>query len=245
MPAAAGQYGEPTKREIVDMRHYIIAIGVASVLLCGLTTADLYAGSESGGTHDTAAKLADAKCPVSGKPIDLSVRTMAKDGPVYFCCEDCVKPFKVDPGKYAAKVAEQRKVLRSLPRVQVSCPVSGDPIDKDVSIEHDGQKVYFCCKGCIPKYRKDHARYKARQEAGYTYQTRCPVMGDEIDPTAYVDFATGQRIYFCCKGCDKKFLATPAKYVAKLEVQGIKLDPAKVKRAEPGRPKVTARSKSD
>jgi Cu(I)/Ag(I) efflux system membrane fusion protein len=47
---------------------------------------------------------------------------------------------------------------------------------------------------------------------GESVQTLCPVMGNPIDKEIYVDYR-GVRVYFCCRGCDKKFLADPAKYI--------------------------------
>ncbi len=46
-------------------------------------------------------------------------------------------------------------------------------------------------------------------------QPRCPVMDAPIDPSVYVEYE-GKRVYFCCPGCDKKFLADPERYLDKL-----------------------------
>lgn len=46
-------------------------------------------------------------------------------------------------------------------------------------------------------------------------QTTCPVMGGPIDPNVYTEYK-GKRVYFCCKGCDKKFMENPEKYFDKL-----------------------------
>lgn len=47
-------------------------------------------------------------------------------------------------------------------------------------------------------------------------QTTCPVMaGNPINKTLFVEYE-GKKVYFCCKGCEDKFLADPAQYVAKL-----------------------------
>jgi YHS domain-containing protein len=51
-------------------------------------------------------------------------------------------------------------------------------------------------------------------------QTTCPVQGGNIDKNVYVDYK-GQRIYFCCKGCDKEFKKNPDKYLEKLKSQGV------------------------
>jgi Cu(I)/Ag(I) efflux system membrane fusion protein len=48
-----------------------------------------------------------------------------------------------------------------------------------------------------------------------TVQTTCPVMGGPIDPKVYTEYK-GKRVYFCCKGCDKKFLENPELYLDKL-----------------------------
>lgn len=47
-------------------------------------------------------------------------------------------------------------------------------------------------------------------------QEKCPVMGLPINEDIYVDYK-GRRIYFCCDGCDDKFLENPEKYLAKLD----------------------------
>jgi YHS domain-containing protein len=168
-------------------------------------------------------------CPVMDEPIDISVSTPGDQGPVYFCCADCVKKYSEKPDKYAAKVAEQRKALAHRPKVQVSCPLDGQPVDSKVSIEEKGQKVYFCCDKCPAEYQKDPAKYAAKLANAYTYQTQCPVMKEEIDPAVYTDLPTEQRVYFCCKKCVGKFKESPEKYVAALETQGMYVDPEKAK----------------
>jgi YHS domain-containing protein len=46
-------------------------------------------------------------------------------------------------------------------------------------------------------------------------QPLCPVMDTPIDPAVYVEYE-GKRVYFCCPGCDEKFLADPERYLDKL-----------------------------
>lgn len=48
-----------------------------------------------------------------------------------------------------------------------------------------------------------------------TQQTTCPVMGGPIDPEVYTEYE-GKRVYFCCEGCDRKFLEDPEQYLDKL-----------------------------
>ncbi|TAN39094.1 MAG: hypothetical protein EPN23_00515 [Verrucomicrobia bacterium] len=56
-------------------------------------------------------------------------------------------------------------------------------------------------------------------------QTVCPVMGGKINTNLFVD-AEGKRIYVCCPDCLPELKQNPAKYIRKLEQQGVKLDAA-------------------
>jgi YHS domain-containing protein len=153
---------------------------------------------------------------------------MTDDGPVYFCCEMCIPKFKKDPQKYAEKVATQRSVLAKFDRIQVSCPVDDKVVDGKITASVGGQTIAFCSKECQAEYEKSPAEFKARLAGSYTYQTLCPVTGEKIQPSAFTDLPTGQRIYFCCPSCSPKLLKDPAKFAPKLAEQGITIDPEKV-----------------
>lgn len=167
-------------------------------------------------------------CPVMGEPIDFAVMEKTDDGPVYFCCKMCIKDYRAKPEKFAKKVAAQREALAALPKVQVTCPITGRPVDQKAVYEKDGDKTYFCCKMCLSKFTQDPGKYKEKLADCFTYQTKCPVMGEEIDPKVSTTLYNGLKLYYCCARCDKKFRENPAKYVANLEAQGIKIDPKKV-----------------
>ena len=61
-----------------------------------------------------------------------------------------------------------------------------------------------------------------RASAQGTPQTVCPVMGGKINKELYVD-VEGKRIYVCCGGCIDPIKKDGAKFVKKLEDQGITL----------------------
>ena len=46
-------------------------------------------------------------------------------------------------------------------------------------------------------------------------QTICPIMGEPIDKNIYVEIL-GKKVYFCCEGCEQKFMEEPEKYLDKL-----------------------------
>jgi YHS domain-containing protein len=51
-------------------------------------------------------------------------------------------------------------------------------------------------------------------------QTTCPVLGGKISKEFYADYK-GQRVYFCCSGCDAEFKKDPEKYLQKMKEQGV------------------------
>lgn len=56
-----------------------------------------------------------------------------------------------------------------------------------------------------------------------SYQTRCPVMGGNIDKKFHADYG-GKRVYFCCSGCLEDFKKDPGKYIKKMEEAGVTLE---------------------
>ncbi|MEW6251587.1 MAG: hypothetical protein AB1716_13140 [Planctomycetota bacterium] len=169
-------------------------------------------------------------CPIMEEPIDLTVKTMTADGPVYFCCDMCIPKYEKDPAKYAGKVKAQRAALAKLPKVQVACPVSGKAIDKKVAVEQSGEKIYFCCPDCPEKFKKDPAAFRGKLAASYTYQVKCPVSGQDIDPAAHTEIQGGNKVYFCCPKCISRFTSEPEKYAENLEKQGVFIDTKAMKK---------------
>jgi YHS domain-containing protein len=53
-------------------------------------------------------------------------------------------------------------------------------------------------------------------------QTICPLMGGKINKEIYADH-DGKRVYFCCTMCIDTFKKDPAKYIEKMEKEGISL----------------------
>ena len=128
-------------------------------------------------------------------------------------------------GKNEPASQEQKAEIK----LQTTCPVMGGAIDRNQYIDHDGKRVYICCKGCEAPLKKDPAKYiKALEDKGVTVaslQTKCPVMGGKIDRALYVDH-DGKRIYVCCQGCIVTVKKDSAKYITSLEKQGVALYPA-------------------
>lgn len=192
-------------------RWMVITLGLAMLL----TVKGFSAGKEEG-------KKFSATCPVSGKPAIESSSVEMKDGSkVYFCCENCPKAYEKDPKKFATKANAQ--LLETGQIVEVACPLTGEPLDKNAKAKVGSVEVAFCCEKCLAKFNKaadDDAKLKmafsnAALKKGFTHQTSCPVSGKEIDPSAMVEYK-GEKVYFCCPNCPKAFEADPEKFVSKL-----------------------------
>lgn len=64
----------------------------------------------------------------------------------------------------------------------------------------------------------------ADKGASVKSQTSCPVMGGPVNKSIHADH-DGKRVYFCCGKCVDAFNQDPAKYIQKLEAEGVTLDP--------------------
>ena len=73
----------------------------------------------------------------------------------------------------------------------------------------------------------DEGKHKEHSDAGQLAakkaQTTCPVMGSAVNTNLYVDY-DGKRIYVCCKECLETVKKDPAKYISKLENNGVALE---------------------
>ncbi len=56
----------------------------------------------------------------------------------------------------------EQAVVAAKETEQTTCPVmEGRDIDKDIFVEFQGKKVYFCCEPCTGKFNADPAKYVA------------------------------------------------------------------------------------
>ncbi len=42
---------------------------------------------------------------------------------------------------------------------QAACLVMGGKVNKEVYVDYQGQRVYFCCPACIEVFKKDPEKY--------------------------------------------------------------------------------------
>ncbi len=123
------------------------------------------------------------------------------------------------------------------------CGMTVNPATAKASHEHEGRTYYFCCAGCQGKFAADPAKYlspdwkpQGMGHGGHAAPMTLhrpgaqppapgaqrpapaidPVCGMTVDPAkAKASFEhEGRTYYFCCAGCQGKFAADPAKYLA-------------------------------
>jgi YHS domain-containing protein len=112
-----------------------------------------------------------AVCIVSGESLieegeDVGVDTVVKNRLFRVCCKKCAAKVKADPAKYFAKL-DQAVIKAQLAHYPLkTCIVReksalgsmGEPVNMVVGM----QMVRFCCDSCIPKFKKDPAKFLAR-----------------------------------------------------------------------------------
>jgi YHS domain-containing protein len=110
---------------------------------------------------------AQTLCPVMGGEINKEVYTDHEGTRVYFCCPGCIGKFNSDPETYIQKMEKEGIVLERAPKAQTHCPVMGGEINKKVYQDYKGKRVYFCCPGCLEKFKADPDSYiKKLEEQG-------------------------------------------------------------------------------
>lgn len=93
------------------------------------------------------------KCPITGNAVDRKVSAEVNGKTVYFCCADCIAPYKKDPAKY-------KTALANAYTHQTICPVMKNPIDPKSSVKlATGETIYFCCPGCDGRLRAQPAKF--------------------------------------------------------------------------------------
>lgn len=153
-------------------------------------------------------------CPVTGEKIDRQVSVQFRGRKVYFASAAARDKFNADPYAYADAVKRQWHALRPL-RLQVACPVTGQPVDPAVSAERpadaaalDDAPLYFASEDARAAWLKDPKAFDTRLATCYTFQTICPCGFSEAKPN--ISLKVGDRtIYFCCTGCRAGFEHDP------------------------------------
>ena len=134
---------------------------LAGLLIAGAALANEGDGNQSKKTEQTKI-VPQTTCPIMGGKINKNLY-VDKDGKrIFVCCKGCIAPVQTDFAKYAKKIEAGGETVATL---QTTCPVMGGKINKELYVDHDGKRVYVCCKGCIAAVKKAPQKYIKKLEA--------------------------------------------------------------------------------
>lgn len=118
----------------------------------------------------------------------------------------------------AEPVAEGPTVIHA--GTQTHCPIGGGEVVEEVFVDHEGQRIYFCCPGCDGPFLKDPAKHLsdigAKGQTVASVQTICPVSGEAINSEVWVDHG-GRRVFFSDTKHVAVFTAAPGEYLSNLK----------------------------
>jgi Cu+-exporting ATPase len=142
----------------------------------------------------------------------------------YFCSSHCADKFRHDPAHYVNQNAAQTSgqnsasphlssshahgsiaTQESSPKEKDSAAKQKDPVcGMDVNLatakhtfEHAGKTHYFCCSGCLEKFRADPGRYLAPKASTSVVQLGAPASSHSTHPSPTTTTAADERFYVC------------------------------------------------
>ena len=156
----------------------VILLSVAGVIATSAAYAECGACDTNSGMKADGPKAAvepakaiklQVNCPVMGGAIDKSIYIDHAGKRIYMCCKGCIAALKKDPAMYIKKLEAEGITVAAL---QTTCPVTGGKIDKSLYVDHDGKRIYLCCKDCVAPVQKDPAKFiNAMEDSGVVLET--------------------------------------------------------------------------
>lgn len=184
-------------------------------------------------------------CPVTGEPIlNKDNKAVMFGRTVYFCCPGCLDEAKKSPAAYLKKTHKEQliavknakpaehdhhamaqdnatggetKFLGKGDGIE-TCPVTGEPVNKNLKYEVAGKTFYVCCEGCADTVKKNPGAYLKGAEAKVAFLGKgdgietCPVTGEPVNKSLKHE-VNGQTFYVCCDGCAETVKKNPAAYL--------------------------------
>ncbi|MHC4161909.1 MAG: hypothetical protein ACYTDU_00940 [Planctomycetota bacterium] len=107
--------------------------------------------------------------------------------------------------------------------LNLTCPIGGEEIDDDTTLDWGGIRVHFCCPGCEKKFKKNPAKalaklgLKVKGKKGKPVvdlaNAKCPIMGGKTKESVFSVHGS-VRVRHCCPGCGPKTAKDPEKAFA-------------------------------
>jgi len=98
-------------------------------------------------------------CPVTGEPVNKNLKGEALGRTYYVCCEGCLATVKKNPEAYLKPAPKKEVAFLGKGDGVETCPVTGEPVNKNLVGEVNGQKFAVCCAGCLDTVKANPAAY--------------------------------------------------------------------------------------
>jgi hypothetical protein len=154
------------KRSTLNQLCLVIAAFALMMAAATASRAADEAKAEKAGEAKTAIHLfGNRSCPVSGEAVnpDASVTYTSKDkktfGRLYLCCMGCAKKAAKNAEELYTKLyrtdKKTGKPIDAVDLKNAKCPMSGEDVEANATIEYNGMLVHFCCPGCAEEFVKE------------------------------------------------------------------------------------------
>ncbi len=108
-----------------------------------------------------------------------------------------------------------------------TCAVAGKKLGsmgEPIVYVHEGRQVKFCCKSCLPTFKKNPDKYVANvnnkiiktQKPSYP-TNKCLFSDEELGPKSKDVVVNNRLVRVCCGGCAKKLHKDPTPTLKKLD----------------------------
>jgi Cu+-exporting ATPase len=166
----------------------------------------------------TSAAELDPVCGTTVNPSSARGHAEHAGKTYYFCSSHCIKAFRQNPAKYISKSpssAEPSLVAIGAPKAATGgtlsaagtaakqkdpvCGMDVDPASAKYHFDYSGRTYYFCCGGCLEKFRTDPERYLNPKSSDNLVQLGAPraAIAPAAQPAQAATPAAGERSYVC------------------------------------------------
>jgi hypothetical protein len=152
-------------------------------------------------------------CPCSGEAVDASQSCEVNGIQVGFCCAQCKEGVeKAEGDEQVAMVFGDEAFAKGFSTaakdVALVCPVSGQPVSEEHSVEFKNGKIQFCCGDCAKAFNSSNEVHVAMANhqlfaSGQYVQKGCPFSGGKVNAEQHCAVG-GADIQFCCPNCRGK-----------------------------------------
>ena len=158
----------------------------------------------------------DPVCGMTVDPVTAQGQVEHAGKSYFFCSPHCVTKFQQDPAKYLSAPLTGHGFVTFGTAKAAGAPASAakekdpvcgmqvDPASAKYRFNHEGKTYYFCCGGCLERFRSDPAHFLGPKPSVGRAQLEAPhaahphsMAADTPQPTPKATQPSGSRTYVC------------------------------------------------